>query len=69
MMREASDVAGDEVILPNYTLADLDEVSIRRYRQRFQTRPPVLCTTISMMPGFWEGSGHFAGTTKRDSPG
>ena len=40
MMREASDVAGDEVILPNYTIADLDEASIRRYRQRFQTQQP-----------------------------
>jgi ATP-dependent DNA helicase RecG len=55
MMREASDVAGDEVILPNYTI--------------FRPSNPVLHTTISMMPDFWEGSGHFVVTTKRDSPG
>lgn len=40
MMREASDLAADQVILPNRTWDDLDQATFRGYRQRFQTANP-----------------------------
>ena len=40
MMREASETAADEVILPGFRIEDLDILSIKRYRQRFLLRQP-----------------------------
>ena len=40
MMREASDVAADSMVLPHFDLADLDEASLASYRRRYQTQNP-----------------------------
>lgn len=40
MMREASDLAADHVILEGYTWDDLDTATFSRYRRRFQTAQP-----------------------------
>jgi ATP-dependent DNA helicase RecG len=40
MMREAGDVSADQIILPGYSLADVDAPSLQRYRRRYQTANP-----------------------------
>jgi len=40
MMREASDVTADQVILEGYGWEDIDRETFRRYRQRFQNAQP-----------------------------
>ncbi len=40
MMREAADVAGDQVIPLGYSWDDIDRPTLQRYRQRFQTANP-----------------------------
>jgi ATP-dependent DNA helicase RecG len=40
MMREASDLAADEVVLDGYTEDDLDRSTFASYRRRFQTANP-----------------------------
>lgn len=40
MMREASDLSGDQVILDGYRWDDFDGPTLQRYRRRFQTAHP-----------------------------
>ena len=40
MMREASDSTADSAVLTRYSLTDLDQDTLARYRRRFQTQDP-----------------------------
>lgn len=40
MVREAGATTADATILPHFTLDDLDDDALRRYRRRFQTQDP-----------------------------